>query len=231
MSRPARRARALLALALAIAPAPGRAEPAQAPRWDAVGRIQIAGYNRSAHCSGALVAPDLVLTAAHCLIHPKTKKPVRAEDAHFLAGADRGAYREHGRARRLCFLGAEARLTEDAALIRLRAPLETPPVAIAAAPLSPGARVGAAGYPRPRSQILSVQEDCRLRGARGALLEIDCAAAPGGSGGPLFVLRERERRIAGLVVAAGRDADGPFTIALAAAAWRGLVETAARRCP
>ena len=51
--------------------------------WDAVGRLEIAGQ---AFCTGTLIAPDRVLTAAHCLFDDKTLGRVRDGDMQFLAG-------------------------------------------------------------------------------------------------------------------------------------------------
>ena len=49
--------------------------------WEAVGRLELAG---KAFCTGALIAPDLVLTAAHCLYDPTTGAEIPVEDIQFL---------------------------------------------------------------------------------------------------------------------------------------------------
>ncbi|OZA00805.1 MAG: trypsin, partial [Rhodobacterales bacterium 17-64-5] len=56
--------------------------PDQIRGWEAVGRVDIAG---GGFCTGALIAPDLVLTAAHCVIEPGGA-PVDAGRLTFRAG-------------------------------------------------------------------------------------------------------------------------------------------------
>ena len=70
----------------------------EAHAWEAVGRLDIAG---SGFCTGALIAPRLVLTAAHCLFDSETRQQIDHSDVQFLAGwrnGRAGAYRDVRRA-------------------------------------------------------------------------------------------------------------------------------------
>jgi V8-like Glu-specific endopeptidase len=43
--------------------------------WSAIGRVQWLTENKEYHCTGTLIAEDVVLTNAHCVINPETRKP------------------------------------------------------------------------------------------------------------------------------------------------------------
>ena len=61
--------------------------------WQAVGRLNLGARG---FCTGALIAPDLVLTAAHCLYDKDTGARIDDRDIEFLAGWRNGraeAYR------------------------------------------------------------------------------------------------------------------------------------------
>lgn len=51
--------------------------------WQAVGRLNLGSRG---FCTGSLIAPDLVLTAAHCLYDKETGARVADQDIEFLAG-------------------------------------------------------------------------------------------------------------------------------------------------
>lgn len=168
--------------------------------WRGVGRINIAGYGERSMCTGTLIAPDVVMTAAHCLIDSWTGSPIRADKVHFVAGWHQGKKTGHRRGQAMVFhqgwpIGTLPSLKNgryDLALLRLDSPMssaEGEPFDLAGPPRL-GAKSLVISYRQDRPHALSRQDDCVFQSDRGGLLRLKCATTYGASGAPVFVSDE-----------------------------------------
>jgi protease YdgD len=207
----------IFAAALVIFAASGRAadrrvpvDPNQPP-WNAVAKVQT---NIGEHCSGVLIAPSVVLTAAHCLYNPRTRALLRPVSLHVLFGYQRADYRWHRAVARITvgpgFDGAKAQpQPEDWARLDLTQPVAVPPLPVAGGIAGAGMAVALAGYNQDRAQLLVADLACHVLrvdplpgGAR--FLAHDCAATRGTSGAPLLTKNERRWAVLGINIAAGK---------------------------
>lgn len=182
----------------------------EARGWEAIGRIDT---GRS-YCTATLIAPDLVLTAAHCVYDMTTGVAFAAEALVFRAG-----YRE-GRAvaeRRVSQIAAhpgfdplgdfESRnIWHDVALLRLQSSISTNqinPFVIHTGSAAPGP-VSIVSYGKGRSEVQSRQRGCRMTDRYEALFVFDCDVTKGSSGAPVFTHLNGRGRILSVISAEAR---------------------------
>lgn len=208
--------------------------------WDAVGQVNIGGFRTSGQCTGTLVAPTLVITAAHCLRRPGGKSPFPAHDIHFLAGLRGDKDLAHATARCLHlppnlsssvseWRSAPERedallkgLASDVAVIVLDTPLAVEPAPLARSVMPPhGLQIVHVAYPADRRFLPVADSGCRVLHSTERFWFTNCDTYPGSSGGPLFIRDDGAYRVAAIMVAAG-GASG--NIALPLAGWIDLVD-------
>jgi len=220
----------------------------QGPPWGAVGQVNVGGYRMAGQCTGTLVAPNLVVTAAHCVMNPWSKTPYPLHDIHFLAGVRGAASKRHATAQCLHFpknyqfVAPEKILptmpaqkvplhsfATDVVAIVLNNKLGVDPAPLAEGAIpQPGLRLVHVAYAADHRFVPWAHFDCHLLRSEpeGPLWFNDCDTHPGSSGGPLFIRTDGTHKVAAIMLGMGGH---NFNVALPISEWPELTRNT--KCP
>lgn len=177
-------------------------------RWEAVGRLDV---NGDGFCTGSLIAPDLVLTAAHCLYDAQNGQRIAAETIEFLAGWRNGRASAYRAVRKAIvhpeyqFDGEVStdRVRRDIALLQLQRPIRNTTVIPFETDPRPrkGGSIGVVSYAHDRPEAPSLQEVCAVTARHQGVLVMSCDVDFGSSGAPVFTFEDNTPRIVSVVSA------------------------------
>jgi protease YdgD len=178
--------------------------------WRAVGRLETGG---SGFCTATLIAPDLVLTAAHCVYAPRDGTLMSPAVLSFragLLGEDVAAERRIAQVEAHPGFDPSKPLTaenirHDVALLRLAEPIPTSlldPFTVYGRPPGRGA-VSVVSYGRGREDQPSRQKVCQMLEVRQGVIFMDCDVTFGSSGAPVFTHRNGRGQIVSVISGMG----------------------------
>lgn len=190
--------------------------------WSAIGKL----FNEAGgSCTGAIVARDKILTAAHCVTHHRTGRLLPPSSLHFMVGYSGGKATVHARV-----AGYETGAgydplrwseTMDADWVVLtlteNLPAEIAPLKLSRDAVPAGTNATIAGYPQDRAHKMTADRGCEVGHGFGRMVLHTCRGVRGYSGAPILVGGpDEEIRIAGIHVAMSPGNGSPRMFAVSA---------------
>lgn len=191
----------------------------EARGWEAVGRLDMQG---GGFCSATLIAPTLVLSAAHC-VYDRSATLRSPGNITFNAGLRNGKAAATRAIKRIAAhkgFNAKQPLTarnvaHDVALLELEQPIPTheiDPFVLHSETVRPG-KVSVVSYGQGRETLQSRQNQCGLLERDRDVLIFDCDVTFGSSGAPVFSHLNGRGRILS-VISGGAQTRGGKRVAL-----------------
>ena len=177
--------------------------PQEQATWNAVGRLIEGDIDTEFGCTATLIAPDLILTAAHCV-------PLGGDNLSafiFVAGWNRGDYaaistisEAHIHPEKTPGPLSYDSVYADIAILRLSEPLRVPPMPIGNLP-DRDIPLAILGYRNTTNQAATLQMRCDHTRFRTSVVAVACPVHGGNSGSPLVDMTPLGPRIVSVISA------------------------------